>query len=198
MRTKTLSPNEALTRSFGISTREAVARILDAWNHSTEQDKIDGATWYAAARHHAETIAEASGIKIEAAAAVIAHLSPRTSWARNVAGAYALVETGVAPNCIGANADRARAALAADDPMATLHGSKTAAFARNILGDEDAVTIDVWAVRIATGGVNENALRRVGAYEALARAYRIAAKRVGVTPAVMQATTWVGTRGRAF
>lgn len=197
MRTTKRTPNEALISAFGITTREAVANILDAWNGATDSDRAAGATWYASAKHHAETMAESAGIATEAAAAVIAHLSPRTSWARNVAGAYALIETGVAPNCIGANADRARVALAAEDPMSTLHGPKTAAFARNILGDEDAVTIDVWAVRIATGTVAENALRRVGAYESLARAYRLAARRVGVTPAVMQATTWVATRGRA-
>ena len=197
MTTTKRTATQVLTSAFGISVREAVANILDAWNGSSSTDRAAGATWYASAKHHAETMSDSAGISIEAAAAVIAHLSPRTSWARNVAGAYALIETGVAPHCIGANADRARGALAAEDPMSTLHGAKTAAFARNILGDQDAVTIDVWAVRIATGTVNENGLRRAGAYEALAHAYRLAAKRVGVTPAVMQATTWVATRGRA-
>jgi hypothetical protein len=38
---------------------------------------------------------------------------------------------------------------------------------------------------------------RVGSYDALAHCYRLAAKRVGVSPAQIQAVTWVVVRGRA-
>ncbi len=48
-------------------------------------------------------------------------------------------------------------------------------------GGTDAVTIDVWAAR-------------VGVYDAIADAYRAAAQRAGVTPSVMQATTWTVAR----
>lgn len=194
MRT-TKTAGETLQTVFGTSTRHAVANILAVWGRATEADRDSGSLWYATARHHAELMSESSGVTLEAATAVIAHLSPRTTWARNLAGAYALVETGTAPNCIGANVDRARAALDSDDPIGTLHGPKTHAFALNILGDQQAVTVDVWAARIALGtDATDNQMKRAGAYAALAHCYRLAAQRAGVTPATMQAVTWVVSR----
>ena len=92
--------------------------------------------------------------------------------------------------------DKARAAMVADDPWSTFgDGPKTKAFAANIIGDDHAVTVDVWAARIA--GITEEQLARVGVYEAVAHGYRLAAKRAGITPAQMQATTWVVIRGSA-
>jgi hypothetical protein len=72
------------------------------------------------------------------------------------------------------------------------------AFARNIAGDWNEVTIDMWAFRAACGDLAiEKYLARKGAYETVAEAYRIAAKKFGIAPAQMQAIVWVAIRGRA-
>jgi hypothetical protein len=71
------------------------------------------------------------------------------------------------------------------------------AFARNIAGDLDAVTIDMWAFAAACGDLADKYLARAGSYETVANAYRIAAKRFGIKPAQMQAIVWVAIRGRA-
>jgi len=193
------SHNESLQR-IGTTTRATVDRIVATFDRATASDVEAGASWYADAGSIADTLAGKAGSR-EHAAAVIAHLSPRTTWSRNIAGAVSLLTDGSTAGCIGANVDRARAALQSDDPIGTLRGPKTRRFALNILGDRDAVTVDVWAARVAIGAVSddpERDLSRVGVYDALEHAYRLAARRRGVDATTMQATTWIVARnGRA-
>ncbi len=191
---------DAVLRRAGTTTRATVDRIVDAYAHATPADLEAGARWYDDAGVVARDVALSGGVSAEHAAAVVAHLSPRTPWARNVAGAAALVTSGQAPGCLSANVGRARRALSSAAPLDTLQGPKTRAFAANILGDRDAVTVDVWAARVALGDRPDldQVLRRAGMYDALAHCYRLAARRVGVDPVTMQATTWVVARnGRA-
>lgn len=191
---------DATLRRVGTSSRATVDRIVGTYARATATDTELGAAWYADAGQVATDLARAGGISVEHAATVLAHLSPRTPWSRNVSGAWALVLTGDAPGCLSANVSRARASLDSDDPLSTLRGPKTAAFARNILGDREAVTVDVWAVRVALGPRDdaENALRAAGVYQAVSHAYRLAARRLGVDPVTVQATTWIVARnGRA-
>lgn len=191
--------NDALQR-VGTSVESTVRRILRTFDSANASDVESGAVWYADAGDIATDLASAAGSR-EHAAAVIAHLSPRTTWSRNVAGAVGLVSDGNTHGCIGANVDRARRALQSADPIATLNGPKTRRFALNILGDRSAVTVDVWAARVAFGTAvsdPESALSRVGVYDAIEHAYRLAAARRGVDPTTMQATTWIVARnGRA-
>ena len=200
---KNLTPDETLREVFGTNTRSMVKRILDTYAIADDSIRTAGNNWYREAGDHCDTLSTNHGISRETAAAVIAHLSPRTSWARNVAGAYALCASGTAPHCMEANVTRALCALGSSDPLATLNGPKTAAFARNILGDYSVVTVDVWALRIALPAGTEKAtmekgIGRKGVYSAIARAYTIAANRAGIEPAVMQAITWIVVRnGRA-
>jgi hypothetical protein len=167
------------------------------FGQATASDLETGARWYGEGEGIVDDLARQGGITREASAAVIAHLSPRTSWGRNVAGAYGLVLNDHAPRCIGSNVKRARRALRWAQPLATLNGPKTRAFASNLLGDRDAVTIDVWAARAALGPACEDpekVLARAGVYDALQHAYRLAGLRAGVDPVTMQATVWVVTR----
>lgn len=206
-----------LRERAGITLETAVTRILRVWARATPADVEAGATWYGAdASAIVDSVAHAGGISRAHAAAVLSHLSPRTTWSRNVAAAHAVARAhatgedrtlaGQNVGAIRANISRACAALDSTDPLETLNGPKTAAFARNLLGDRDAVTVDVWAARIALSpkwrrGQDDNAetvLGRAGVYGALAHAYRVAARRAGVDATTVQATTWVVVRnGRA-
>jgi hypothetical protein len=192
-------PGATLAR-IGTSTRATVDRIVDTYRRATPTDTESGARWYGDAGSLALEIARAGGTTAEHAAAVIAHLSPRTPWQRNVSGAWSLVLTGDAPGCLGRNVSGARRALESDRPLATLGGPKTQRFARNILGDRDAVTVDVWAARVALGERDDldRVLTWAGVYDALEHCYRLAARRLGVDPVTVQATTWIVARnGRA-
>lgn len=194
------APAASLKRNDLPTMGTLVRRIIATYGRATPTDVERGLGWYSDAGEDAETLGRLAGRDAEMGAAVLAHLSPRTPWARNVAGAYALVADGRAPGCLRRNVARAREAIDADRPLDTLNGPKTASFARNILGDTEAVTIDVWAARVALGDAadDDKILDRVGVYGAVAHAYRLAARRLGVEPSTAQAVTWVVARnGRA-
>lgn len=191
-----MSHNAALQR-LGTSTRATVDRIVATYEISTADQRADGANWYADGESIITALSAESGYSVEHVAAVVSHLSPRTTWSRNVYGATMLVTTDTAPTCIGANVDRARKALQSDTPLDTFGGPKTRRFARNLLGDRSVVTVDVWAARVAFGGKvanPETALARAGVYDAVEHAYVLAAARLGVDPVTVQATTWIVAR----
>lgn len=194
----TLSEHNARLHKAGLPTVETLTRrILAVFARATAADIEAGASWYHEAQELALSLGSSSGYGIEHAAAVISHLSPRTTWARNYSGAVYLMTYGEqGPGIIGANHQRAVDSLASEDPESTFGGPKTLRFYRNIIGDTEAVTVDVWAARVA--GVDETLLSRVGVYDAVEVAYQRAARRVGLEPSTLQATTWVVARnGRA-
>lgn len=191
-----LSHNERL-QTIGETTRSVVDRIVRTWQLATPGDIEAGAQWYPNAGAFVDALAARTGLSRYHVAAVVAHLSPRTSWQRNKDGATSLLTTGGAPGCIGSNIERARQAIDAAEPLKTINGPKTQAFAANILGDHEWATVDVWAVRVASGDRDdaEQILARVGMYAAFEYAYQLAAARVGVSTATMQAVVWVVARG---
>lgn len=186
--------NEALQRA-GLPSVETLTRRVLRWFDTASPSQIEeGARWYDEATDLAVSLAphiDTDEASVAVAAQVIAALSPRTFWSRNVAGAYALIVHDEAlPGLIGRNIEMARRIL--DGEEGVLKGPKTRAFAKNVAGDREAVTVDVHAAYAA--GVDEDLLRRHGVYEAVAHAYRLAARRRGVDPATMQATVWVVAR----
>lgn len=195
-----MSHDTTTRRVWGVTLETIVRRILRSFDSASPRVLEEGATWYSEQHDLALSLTgydNGSGraVTLEQAAAVIAALSPRTKWTRNVEGAIALVKEGprAAERIIflRRNVETARQALLYG--FDALGGPKTRAFAMNIAGDTEAVTVDVWACRVA--GVDEDLLTRKGAYDAIAHAYRLAARRRGVNPSTMQATTWTVERG---
>lgn len=168
----------------------------------------EGHRWYADGQATVADIADRAGIGMERAAIIVAHLSPRTRWSFNVAGAYQLAIQRQADGCMANNVARALAALDADDPWSTFGpmAHKTRRFARNLLGDHSVITVDTWAMRVAMGrgwGVNwrtdrtddlERLITRPGIYEAIERAYLNAGKHANLPGPIIQAITWVAAR----
>lgn len=193
-----MSHDQNLRDRADVTLETVPRRILRSFDRATASDLEAGARWYDEAGDLVSSLAAAHSLPRENVAAVISALSPRTTWARNIAAATALITSGPTAarktGAIGSNIDRATRAKR-NGPDA-LNGPKTQRFAANILGDREAVTVDVWAARVA--GVTERELTRVGVYDALEHAYRLAARRRGVDPATMQAVTWIVARnGRA-
>lgn len=192
-----MSPTATLRRTSGTTVRACADRIVDTYRRATPEQRAAGARWYGQAGALVDDLASTHGITREHAAAVVAHLSPRTPWARNVSGARRLLADGTAPACLSANVDRARRALESPTPLETFGpgAPKTSRFARNILGETDPVTVDVWAARVALGDrATDATLKRVGVYDALEHAYRLAARRLDLAPSEVQATTWIVAR----
>ncbi|MEU4155713.1 hypothetical protein [Actinoplanes sp. NPDC026670] len=202
------TPDARLREVCGTSTRATADRIVETFRRATPADIVAGAQWYGEGESFIDRQAALHDLDRETVAAVVAHLSPRTTWQRNLEGTVNLLAMGSAPGCIGDNVDRARHALAVSgqggNPMGTLNGPKTRRFAANLLGDREAVTVDVWAARVAFGPKIgreydvEKLLAREGVYDAVEHAYKVAAQRLGIDPVTVQATTWIVARnGRA-
>lgn len=192
-----MSHDQVARDVFGVTYATVIVRILRTFDKANVSTVEQGARWYDEAGQLAASLATRE-VPLENVASVIAALSPRTSWARNVAGAAALLKSGPQAardlGCIGRNVETAR--LAKREGYAALNGPKTSRFARNIAGEREPVTVDVWACRVAN--LNEDLLTRKGAYDMVEAAYQAAARRRGVDPATMQATTWIVARnGRA-
>lgn len=187
--------------AIGENVRSTVNRLVNVFASANADEFRSGMEWYANANAVAVEFGLHGGISTEHAAAVIAHLSPRIQWKRNIDAAAGLIIQGKRiPGVMSAPYGRALSSLSSDKPLETLKGQKISAFAANILGDYSRVTVDVWAMRAAFGDTNiehEKWLGRVGSYASVEHCYRLAAKRVGVTPAQFQAITWTVIRGRA-
>lgn len=194
------TPNQVLIEKANVTTRLVTDRITYTVESATMADVDAGLVWYDDLGAELLGLAQLTSYPREAVVAAFAHLSPRISFTGCKVATLAMF--GGEPRPAGvmlAPWNRARQAMDAPDPLATLKGPKVRAFARNILGDTQAVTIDIWALRVALGDdFDPGLITRKGVYDALARCYRLAALRVGLTPRETQAITWVVARnGRA-
>lgn len=183
------------------TAQDIAARIIRIIGAATLPQVTDGAAWYADAHGEAVRIGTAYGVATDTVAAIIAALSPRNKWARNLADAEAFVAAAARgdarrPKACTFHANSAKAwDIATGTPWAEIMGgAKVRSFVANITGDAYAVTVDVWAVRAATLGAKDSVGKRKGEYETYANAYRIAAATLGITPSTAQAIAWVVVR----
>lgn len=171
------------------------ANIRGIFHLATAADIDAGREWYPTAGRLAAAIGDRTGHGADRIAAAMAALSPRNPWAWNVQDTAAVAEYaangGDLPKVttFGQNRDRAIAFLlgAADWSSAAL---KVRSFVANICGDVDAVTVDVWAIRVATGGACST-VKNAGVYRDVAAAYRTVAAELGFSPRDLQAITWI-------
>lgn len=173
--------------------------VLRVFKAATRQQRREGIGWY----RHAHGVAASLDSDVVRAAGVIAALSPRMSWARNVELAGRAYAEGKASGALGRSCAAADAILAGAHPVDVLHGPKVRAFFTLILdpADDHTVCVDRHAIDVAVGHKLVDTDRSVlfpldrrGLYERFARCYRRAGKQLGVLPAQVQAVTWVTWR----
>lgn len=184
-------PTKPTTRQFN----RMVKNILDTYHAATPEQIKEGTEWYPVAHDIARHIANGDVAK---GAGVIAVLSARNSWERNVLIATESFATGTPTGHTRANLEKARRIMSGESPESVLPMTlKTGQFYACILdpADPDAVVIDRHAHDVAAGrryGDKENrGLSSRGRYNVVADAYREAAKTVGVSPSTLQAIVWV-------
>jgi hypothetical protein len=176
-----------------------VARILARWDRSTADDLAAGLEWYATARRSAARIAESAGLSVRTVAGIIAALSPRVHWRTNLVWAATLALASTAglpcpPVSFGSARDKAWRIARGADPLSVLSGPKVVRFYRNLMGDCDSVTVDVWTALAAEGrSVSRAPDRR--RYLLIEESYRQAARILGRSPRDVQAAVWVQIRG---
>jgi hypothetical protein len=171
--------------------RRVVNRFVALYSQATEQERALGESWYVEARSVARAMAHDNSVSLATACGVIAALSPRLHWSRNVTVAEMCLSGIVPTGVFRANLDKATAIRDGARPLSVLSGPKVRAFYRALMG-HDAPVIDVWMQRAAkvVGTLRDTA------YELLADALITAAKELGIAIAVLQATIWIVVRGR--
>lgn len=176
-----------------MTTLDYTSAIRDAYADCTADDIRLGRDWYPAARRIVDALADWSGMAPDRLAAMVAALSPRNPWRWNVqdaaAFAVAIMANGEMPTATTFGQNRRTAwAFGHGDADWKSAAPKVRSFVANIMGDTNAVTVDVWAIRVATRGT-VSAVRK-SQYETVAEAYRTVAAEVGMTPRDLQAVVW--------
>ena len=192
-------------------SRNNVDNIKAAYQLATLIERQDGVAWYPAARAIARDLSDRHLVHPAEAAGVIAALSPRNRWERNIQDADALIaafQAGGAEQAMltkvctfGANKAKAIRILSAGvltdaDVLAILSGPKLKEFYSCIQGIND-VCIDGHAYCIWQG--ERATLADVPAIGVKLRReikadYVTAAEELGFTPAAIQAITWCAWR----
>ncbi len=175
-----------------LSDEDLVLNILAVFEASDLAD----ADWYRAARTFAEGLASVHGLSLEAAAGIVAALSPTCPWDRNMVLAETMSATGDCRHRSGDAIRKARRIRAGEAPLDVLGGRKVRSFYGCILDPENAglVCVDRHAYDVAVGDVTSDAERKSlesdAGYARIADAYRRAAAKVGLLPQELQAITW--------
>lgn len=193
-------------------TRTNINNIKAIYQLATLTERQDGVAWYPVAHCVALELADRYEVTECQAIGVIAALSPRNKWERNVRDAESLIQAFVSGGPEQAmlakvctfTGNKAKAVRilqtvdpTADEVRAILSGPKLQEFFGCILGHRDEVCIDghafcIWAA-------NRTGLKDVPAIGVKLRRqikadYKAAAKALGQPPAVVQAVTWVAWR----
>ena len=182
--------------------RATTPKVLRTYQAATAEQVAEGLDWYRNAHAAAASLDPGNPRR---AAGVIAALSPRMPWARNLELAARAYADGQATGALSRSCRQANAILAGGEPGEVLTGTKVRAFFALIDDPTDpwTVCIDRHAIDVAVGQRLAEPLRvalypmgRSGLYERFARCYRRAADVLGVLPNQVQAVTWVTWRAR--
>lgn len=173
-------------------------QLLEHFRKATDSDIHVGMRWYRDAHLRAKRISEVLKIPLYKVVGVIASLSPRNRWDRNMKDAVALIRKGKRAKVATFNANKRKALLileASNEKQVRilLKGRKVTSFYENILHPykNDTVTVDVWAFRsLGLEPLNKN-------YSVVEDVYKSTAKELGIRNHELQAIIWSVVRGGA-
>jgi len=199
-----------------VSFDTGVANIVAMYDSASPADRVAGTAWYRDAHDAATRIQSGTGLPMVTVVGVLAALSPRNKWSRNVADAagmaHAFREAGVdaamAVKVCTFNQNKRKAATilqgvgSLGDVHKVLKGQKLRSFFQCIFsaGQTGDCCIDGHAVSIALGeriplgkGDKRHSLsaKRYAYYQSL---YAAAGAARGVSACTMQAVTWTAYR----
>lgn len=157
----------------------------------TDADWRLGDEWYDRERAWMADEAEATGHTADGACAAFAAMSPRTQYGRNRTALLDLLHGRPVRGVLPANVPIAQRALIEGPSACT--GPKTSAFASNLCGDLDRVTVDIWMMRVYGSPLQAPTSR--SHYARIERAFQGAAGRLDVAPRTLQAALWFHVRG---
>jgi len=192
-------------------SRFNVENIKAVFQLATLTEQQDGVSWYPAAHAIAVNLAKRYSIPAAQAVGVLAALSPRNRWERNVQDAEALIaaykaggaDQAMATKVCTFTSNKAKAVKILEagletvpSALAILSGPKLREFATCIAGLPD-VCIDGHAYCIWAGsrtGLKDVPAIGVKLRREIKADYRTAADELGYTAAALQAITWCAWR----
>lgn len=190
-------------------TSKLTARnITRLYREATPEQRAAGVEWYRDAYLITRALADRHGVTIEAAAGVVAALSPLRSWGDNVNIAARAIAAGeLTSGAFKDSVSKVNRILAGEPVLSVLGGDKVRAFWHCIVsaGQTSAVCVDRHAFDAATNTRHTDETRpRLSSkrYREVAAAYVRAAEIVSrergtlVTPSAVQATVWLVWRAR--
>lgn len=196
------------TRYAGVPhPRTQRRRILAAWQSATHEERIQGKEWYPTVYEWCAENARSLDVPTVNLAGAFAWMSPgvdtnkcysmtldlASAWERGIYDtplkihAYGGYFEAMALDCLDGYLDSLR--ITPD-----VKSYKVRSFFANIIGDDEKVTVDRWAARIA--GCEKDLLSG-GAYIQVADNYRKVAEKLGMPAYELQAVTWITMRGKA-
>jgi len=188
----------------------SVQSIIAVYKLASVADKQQGQSWYARALVFAVRLGDLYNIETTTIVGVIAALSPRNRWERNMQDAESMVKVAASGGTykdlmklkvctFKTGKDKAARILSEnitdrDALLATLKGPKLCEFFNCILGDSGDVCIDGHAYSIWVGDrITLANVPSIGKKlrQTIKADYQAAAQSLGVAPHVVQAITWV-------
>ena len=206
--------NPSGTRYYFIMTLFNQRNIEAVYQLATLTEQQDGITWYPKAYQIAQELFARYDVTVAQVIGVIAALSPRNRWERNIQDADAIISgytSGGADQAskikvctFTSNKNKAIKILELADGfqgmtevLDILSGPKMQEFASCIAGESDALCIDGHAYCIWAGertGLADVPSIGVKMRKAIKADYVKAAKKLGLTSSALQAITWVTWR----
>lgn len=175
---------------------EMRANLRQVWAGTTETDKACGRAWYPDAQAIVREWSAHYGLPVETVASIVAALSPRCRWERNLVCATNVLDGH--PISLGEGALRVNYLKAVDilrDRATSImpyfkSAPKVASFQQNLQGNMEFVTVDVHAAQAAMKDPTFKTGLTWNAYTVFAAAYAANAAELGIPPAEYQAILW--------
>jgi len=179
--------------------------IRTVFDMASIENKKRGKEWYIAARIAAFQISQQTGVPLITVCGVIAALSPRNKWARNLLDAEQICRSNEFHKCatFKANVHKAIRIMGTSDKTAItaiLSGKKITAFFDNIYDPSSSrVTVDVHMQLVALGSYLKEKDRPSltdKMYREIEEAVKEVAIKNGLQPFELQAITWLTWKER--
>ena len=189
-----------------------IYNVLGVYHLANAADRANGQAWYKTAYSVAHTIAYENGLDANTVAGVIAALSPRNRWSRNIADAENICRLYVAGGedaaanykvCTFTTGKKKALRILKenitnpDEIRSILNGPKLQEFFTCIVGDRPDVCIDGHAYAIWLGEripLADVPAIGVKLRQTIKADYISAAQSVGISPSELQAVTWCAWR----
>ena len=166
---------------------------------STLNEKEQGFAWYKEARSECTRLAKLYSLSLSTVAGMLAALSPRNRWSRNVSDTEQVILLGedAAVSTFFLNKAKATRILCGESPLDVLSGNKVRSFYFCIVHNcSDDVCVDSHAYGVAVGNGERIHPKNISDndYTKIQEAYQELSGELSLQPKQLQAITWLTYR----